>query len=273
MSIAQKMWNWFEPAPPVRKSLAEKLSEVSQAVGGIGQKGWNELDGFAYTRWFDVASAVRGEMAKRHIVLIPQEIEIIEEKSVMVPTKDGSNMPGVQIKIRRGYNLTDGFETIHGWSVGVGEDHRDKAMYKADTGAEKYFLRDLFIIPNREDDPELVADKAQAELAEVDQPLSELRPDLAAKIEEQGKEITAHTIRAWNELCKKHGKTVKQRRAWLMVNCGVKTIVEVKTKAEQDKAIRWASSREDLADTLTASVAAAQPIIEVMDAPQENDAA
>lgn len=253
-----------QPAPV--KPLAAKLAEVCEAVGGVGKNGKNENDGYRYQRWRDIAAAVRGEMAKRGLVLIPMDAEILSEQRFPTQTvKHGQiDAPLVEVKIKRGYRITDGVTSEFGWGLGVGQDYRDKALYKAETGCLKYFLRGMFLIPDIEDDPEEAADHAQAEIAAV--PAGERIERAKQENYANAADLAERAIRTWNTLCVRHGKTVAQRRAFLLANFGVKTIVEVKSKLDYDKAIVWASNREELGETLAASVtAAAQPIVEELE--------
>lgn len=246
--------SWFGK----KKSLVEKLAEVSAAIGGVPEEGHNDLDDYNFQRWRDISRMVRGELSKRGIVLVPQDGEIVSEKSVMVTTKKREQFPGVQVTLQRFYNFTDGVETLRACGIGVGEDIRDKALQKADTGALKYMLRDMFLIPNVEDNPEEVADLAE-------KGIEELRPDIAAKLEEQAADFKPDAvnldapperiIRAWNSLCRQYQKSLKQRRDYLMAEFGVKTFAEL-NRTQADQAIVWAANREELEKTLAASVVA-----------------
>lgn len=261
-----------------KKSLVAKLAEVSAAIGGVAQEGHNELDDYWFQRWRDIAKMVRGELSKRGIVLLPQDSEIVSERPCTVTLKDRTQQFGVQVTLQRFYEFTDGKETLRVRGIGVGEDIRDKALQKADTGALKYMLRDMFLIPNVEDNPEEVADLAEKEI-------EELRPDIAKKLEEQAADFKPDAvnldapperiIRAWNSLCKTHGKTVRQRRDYLSTAFGVKTFAEL-NRDQADQAIVWAANREELEKTLAASVVAIthklQPVVAVMDSPNYDEA-
>jgi hypothetical protein len=262
--INRKRFSKTQPAPV--KSVAAKLAEVCEAVGGVGKNGKNSDEGYRYQRWRDVATAVRGEMAKRGLVLVPGEAEIISEQRFATQTvKHGQiDAPLVEVKIKRGYRITDGITSEFGWGLGVGQDYRDKALYKAETGCLKYFLRGMFLIPDIEDDPEEVVDRAQAEIASVS--TADRIGQATQANYANAADLAERAIRTWNTLCRRYGKTVAQRRAYLVANFGVKTIVEVKSKLDYDKAIVWASNREELSETLAASVtAAAQPIVEELE--------
>lgn len=269
---AKRLWRIFsKPQPPPVKSLAAKLAEVCEAVGGVGKLGKNSDDGYHYQRWRDIAAAVRGEMAKRGLVIIPGEAEILSEQRFPTQTiKHGQiDTPLVEVKIKRNYRVTDGINSLFGWGMGVGQDYRDKALYKAETGCLKYFLRGMFLIPDIEDDPEEAADHAQAEIAAV--PVGERIDRAKQENYANAADLAERAIRTWNTLCVRHGKTVAQRRAFLLANFGVKTIVEVKSKLDYDKAIIWASNREELGETLAASVEAvkAQPIVQALESEEK----
>jgi hypothetical protein len=267
-------WFWKKEVP---KSLVAKLAEVTTAIGGVGQEGYNELDKYHYQRWRDISQMVRGELSKRGIVLVPGEAEIVSEKSVIVTTSNREQFPGVQLTLQRFYDFTDGVETIRARGIGVGEDIRDKALQKADTGALKYMLRDMFLIPNVEDNPEEVADKAEVVLAEMKptrgwKSMEQIAEENRTAKEGNRKAMEApaldappeRIIRAWNSLCKQHGKTIRQRRDYLQAAFDVKTFAEL-SRAQADTAIVWAASREELETTLKTSIVA------VMDAPKHDE--
>jgi hypothetical protein len=291
----ESLWNWIfnrKPQPVKVQSLAAKLAEVCEAVGGVPKEGHNQVDGYHYQRWRDISRAIRGEFSKRGLTLVPGEATVVSALDVLVENKKHEKVPGVRLTLQRRYDITDGLQTMSFWGIGVGEDVKDKALQKADTGALKYGLRDMFLIPDVEDDPEEVADASEKaikqaltldeQLDAADREVSKTRPDLEKKIAAVKKqdaeseiEISAKAIRAWNSLCKNHGKTVRQRRDYLMASFGVKAITEVKLKVDYDRAIVWASNREEIGKTLDASLAATkigpQPVVAEIEREREDE--
>lgn len=140
-----------------KKSLVAKLAEACDAVGGIEKKGTNQKQNYKYVRAADVAKAFRHELFERGIVLIGDEKELIQLEPI--PTQSGGKLNMIGVKIE--YSLLDSEspDKITATGYGIGMDSGDKAIYKAKTGALKYFLRGLGLIPDEKDDPENDADE------------------------------------------------------------------------------------------------------------------
>lgn len=146
------------PKPQVvATTLVQKIAEACNAVGGIEKKGRNQKHNYDYVMAADVAAAFRHELFERGIVLL------IEEESAEFhdyETNSGGTMQECRLRIK--FTLTDGKESVVSVGYGVGRDTFDKAVYKAKTGATKYFLRGLGLVPDRADDPE--NDKTEQEV-------------------------------------------------------------------------------------------------------------
>lgn len=147
----------------VRKSLVMKLAEVMAAVGWIEKSGYNEFHKYRYAQEADLVNALRGELAKRHIMVFP-DVKEVERKEHVTETLKWDESARAKVPTARKTQLTEiavvwtfvdgesGEErsiTVHG----VGEDNMDKGFYKAFTGSEKYMLMKTFLIPTG-DDPE-----------------------------------------------------------------------------------------------------------------------
>lgn len=139
-------------AEEVKQTLVAKLAEACNAVTGIEKKGTNQKQNYKYVRAADVAKEFRHKLFERGLVLIGNEKELIHLEPI--PTQSGGklNMLGVKIE----YTILDSESTdkIVADAYGIGMDSGDKAIYKAKTGALKYFLRGLGLIPDEKDDPE-----------------------------------------------------------------------------------------------------------------------
>lgn len=134
---------------PVR-SLVRKLAEVMGEVERIAKNGKNNFHNYDYATESDITAAVRKHMAERHLMLFPSVKKTEWEK--VVSAKGGEKKIctlTVEFTVEDG----DSGETRRFEIMGQGEDTGDKATYKAMTGAEKYALLKLFMIPTG-DDPE-----------------------------------------------------------------------------------------------------------------------
>lgn len=125
--------------------LVVKLAKImSDCV--IPKTGYNSFHKYYYRTHEDIVNKLRPALAKEGLVLFATEKKLL------------SNSPGhVIIEVR--YTVSDGKDFIHFIGLGEGIDISregkpgDKAMYKAQTGALKYALNDLFLIASS-DDPE-----------------------------------------------------------------------------------------------------------------------
>jgi hypothetical protein len=143
-----------------KKTLAAKLVDIMKAVGYIRKSGTNQAQGYKYVMATDVADAVRDEMAKNNVSMVPSAVDVVAE---------GLTPSGKQtlLTLRFTWTLTDGDtgETITFQSIGTGSDSSDKAAYKAATGALKYALLTAFLIPTGDDPENDSGDKTIADAA------------------------------------------------------------------------------------------------------------
>ena len=143
----------------VKKTLIGKLAEACDAVGGIEKKGRNEMQKYNYVKAADVAKAIRHELFKRGVVVIPSEKEFSETHRIKTQKFVGQEVKEGEMvcwKLVTDYTIHDSEsdEKIVITAIGVAMDSGDKAIYKCKTGAIKYFLRTLGLIPDEKDDPE-----------------------------------------------------------------------------------------------------------------------
>ncbi|RKH05039.1 ERF family protein [Corallococcus carmarthensis] len=135
---------------PPERSLVRKLAEVMGEVERVPKSGRNDFHRYDYATEADIVSAVRKAMADRALMLIPS---VVKTEWREVERNKGGKDRIATLTVR--FTLTDGdsgeersFEVL-----GEGQDQGDKATYKALTGAVKYALLKLFLIPTG-DDPE-----------------------------------------------------------------------------------------------------------------------
>jgi hypothetical protein len=147
-----------------KRSLVRKLAEVTATVDRVAKSGRNDFHKYDYATEADIAAAVRHGMAERHLALFP---DTEDAKFEDIGTKNGTQRM-CTAKVR--FTVEDGEsgETRSFVVYGQGQDAGDKAFYKALTGAEKYALLKLFMIPTG-DDPEAESPpaKEQAEKGQL----------------------------------------------------------------------------------------------------------
>lgn len=139
---------YHPPAEPLRKlSLVRKLAEVMGSVGHVPKSGRNNFHKYDYATEADIVAAVRTGMADRALMLIPTVVDT----KWSPPDRQKDRL--VTLTVR--FTLHDGEsgEALSFEVLGEGQDPGDKATYKALTGATKYALLKLFLIPTG-DDPE-----------------------------------------------------------------------------------------------------------------------
>lgn len=133
----------------VARSLVRKLAEIMALVERVPKNGRNSFQNYSYATEADIAAAVRSAMAERNLMLFPSVRET--QWSVL----EGKNSKQRLCSMRVLFTVEDGDSgeqrSFEMW--GEGQDVGDKASYKAITGAEKYALLKLFLIPTG-DDPE-----------------------------------------------------------------------------------------------------------------------
>lgn len=133
--------------------LVQKLAEACDAVKGVEKKGYNEGQKYKYQKAADVAMAMRHELFSRGIIIIPDEKEI-EYVSIETIKFDGKTSKQTEARLGADFHIIGHGSEIVIHAYGVARDSGDKAIWKAKTGALKYLLRGLGLIPDEKEDPE-----------------------------------------------------------------------------------------------------------------------
>ena len=239
-----------------KQSLAMRLLEACRAVPTFDKLGQN--DDYNYVQASQIFEVFRAELMKRDILLLPDEKQVIE---VEVPTLPGPVLR--QITLHVDYELLDcrGNESsIVKHAIGIGLDNGDKAIYKAKTGALKYFFRVLAMIPWSEGDP-----SHDSGIDDQTNPRVYENRKKAARADNLQK-------RAFDSACHRSGKTAQQVADYLRTEFDIASVTDL-AAADATKAIKWASGAPDqLVEHLQASVKAvsrkpngAQPIVAAQD--------
>lgn len=110
-------------------------------LGRIQKNGRNEFQGYDYVTESDIMDAVRDKLAEKNLFIYTTVTDV--------------NHEGELTTVRVSYIITDADsgESVTLQSVGQGKDKGDKGVYKAITGAYKYFLMKTFLMSSG-DDPE-----------------------------------------------------------------------------------------------------------------------
>jgi hypothetical protein len=134
-------------AVAVKPSLVRKLVEVMACIDRIPKTGHNSFHNYDYTTEADVCEAVRAELAKRNVIILPS---CIDSKEAAVGEK-GQRV--FTLKMRMTAHDGETGESLSWDMYGQGADSLDKGAFKAITGAVKYGLLKPFLVPTG-DDPE-----------------------------------------------------------------------------------------------------------------------
>ncbi|MGK0551079.1 ERF family protein [Enterococcus faecalis] len=174
--------------------LILKIAEITKEVKRIPKTGWNDFHKYAYATESDIKQVIREELAKRKLVLFS---DIISHKVDEVTTAKGKTEYRTTIEVM--YTLEDAEtgETRMFKGVGTGQDAGDKGVYKAQTGALKYALTNLFQVPTGAD-PELEGVKLQPPKKATQEQVHSLKLLLKALAELQDKteeEVTGAVLR------------------------------------------------------------------------------
>lgn len=142
---------------PGGSPLATKLARVMAAVHRVPKNGRNEFHKYSYATEADIVEAVRGALAEQGVALVPSIVSL--DMKPIVTGDAGREKTKTITLLNVTFTLIDGQSGerfVANW-FGTGEDSGDKGPYKAMTGAEKYFLLKLFLIPTG-DDPEVAGE-------------------------------------------------------------------------------------------------------------------
>ena len=140
--------------------LVDKIAQAFEAVGKLQRNGTNRARRYKFTRASDVFEAVRLELFKRRVLVCPSE-----GKPEYVPnvatTNGGEQITECRLAVT--YTFRDALEKLEPMVFnGVGRDVEDKALYKAQTGAQKALLKRFGLMAEEQDDPEFDGKDEQA---------------------------------------------------------------------------------------------------------------
>lgn len=134
-------------------ALKEKLLGVYAIVDHVDKAGHNKTQNYNYVKSVDVTREVRKALlaarvyAEINFDFQGPSYEIKRAKEPLAP------FTAVNVKCSVVFHDLDSEVTLTGSGLGTGADNSDKAVYKAQTGALKYALKNAFLIPD-EADPE-----------------------------------------------------------------------------------------------------------------------
>jgi hypothetical protein len=154
-------------AADTKVGLYTRLSKILADIGNVPKSGFNDHFKYNYVMESDLADVIRPLLAKNGIGLIYDCIEATDHSFVNDKGKT-VNMVRVKVAITLGVEDAEGNLLCErtGHCFGQAADNGDKAIYKAMTGAVKYWLYKTFLVSTG-DDPEQATDEDK-EAAKVD---------------------------------------------------------------------------------------------------------
>jgi hypothetical protein len=125
--------------------LFQKVLAVQKAITAVPKRGYNSFHKYHYATEADILS-IKETLNDHGLVILPTTLH---QETGFKP--DGKSWASVTLLFR--VVDADSGESIDSQFTGYAEDNFDKAIYKATTGANKYFYLKFFGIAT-EDDPE-----------------------------------------------------------------------------------------------------------------------
>ena len=125
------------------KSLLLKLAAIQQEGVVVGKSGYNAFHKYYYVTEADIVSAVGSALNKQGILLntTMEDVQIVMN----------GDKPITRVKMRFTLLDSETGESLESVFYGDGEDKNDKGIFKAVTGASKYFLLKTFMVGTEDD--------------------------------------------------------------------------------------------------------------------------
>lgn len=132
------------------QSISGKLVKLLGMVGTVEKKGENKSQHYNFVRETDLVDKVRPAMAELGLFL--HQSTLREEMVELYTTQSGSTMWLTKVWVNFTWvDVSGDIWPVPGIFPGHGADTGDKGVYKAMTGAEKYFLMKTFLVGTGDD--------------------------------------------------------------------------------------------------------------------------
>lgn len=132
------------------QKVAAKILAAMKEMGRVDKDGYNDFQKYAYVSEANMIEAIRDKVMAAGLVIIPSQVSCLSQ-----PVPSGEKSQKYLTEVCTEYTIidTDSGDSLAVKFFGQGIDSGDKGIYKATTGANKYFLMKTFMIPTG-DDPE-----------------------------------------------------------------------------------------------------------------------
>ena len=153
---------------PETKNILKKIAAVMSMTTEVAKGGYNTAQGYKFAQDVDVINAVREHLVANNVVVLP---EVTSVRETPITTGKGTPMTLTTVSLNMRLVDADSGEEVVTSMAGQGTDTGDKGIYKAITGAVKYFILKTFLIPTMDDaerqrDDEVVAVQVMDEYIE-----------------------------------------------------------------------------------------------------------
>lgn len=128
-------------------TVYDKILSLVEAVKGVDKTGINKNQGYKFIQSEHLLGVVRQEMVKLGLIVLPEMVDATRQD--MVTTV---KMVFTVMDVESGDHVSLTF-------FGQGWDKTDKGIYKAITGAMKYFVMKLIMLGDNAEDPEFDEDE------------------------------------------------------------------------------------------------------------------
>jgi len=143
------------------ETIHNKLAKILGEISRVPKNGYNTHHKYPYVTESDLLDYIRPLLAKHGI-----SITVSVENVVDFPNLTGSSSFITQVECL--ITITDGIQSITTKAFGRGIDTQEKGIYKAITGAIKYWLFKNFLVSTG-DDPETDTKEPDNETAKLQQ--------------------------------------------------------------------------------------------------------
>lgn len=130
------------------KLITTKLLAIMAEMGTINKDGYNDHNKYTYIKESTIAKKIQPLLVKHRVFIVPNMISSVTRQ---ITTSQGKSQNFTTVEVDYMIICADSGETVTSKAFGEGMDTGDKALYKASTGAHKYFLIRTFNLGSDED--------------------------------------------------------------------------------------------------------------------------
>jgi len=137
---------------PKATGLAKKLLAIQTEISHVSKNGKNTFQNYAYATERDFVVTLKPLLEKHGVIVVPA-VAAAPTITESVDKKGQVKFLTTILMQFKLINVDDPTDYYVAMIPGQGQDAGDKGVYKAITGAKKYFIANTFMIPTG-DDPE-----------------------------------------------------------------------------------------------------------------------